>query len=276
MRSKDVIKIRERTKVLEQEFAGALFQLGNRLGDGIPAENAFGKVAELMPDTTSGNFFSVVSNNIKRRGMNIKEAIFDEKVGAMSIFPSNLIESAMKVLIESSKKGPRIASQAMINVSEYIKEIHRVDERLNDLMADIIADMKQQISFLTPAIAGIVVGITSMIITILGKLGSNLKNIGGGGASGLGIGGTNLSMFGDSVPAYFFQVIVGLYVVEIVYLLTIVTNGIENGEDKLSERYNLGVNLTKSTLTYVLIAATVTFIFNVVSVALLKGTAGVG
>jgi len=34
-----------------------MFQLGNRLGDGIPAEIAFAKVAETMKGTTSGDFF---------------------------------------------------------------------------------------------------------------------------------------------------------------------------------------------------------------------------
>src|SRR3989344_3632996 len=38
LRSKNVIKIREKTRELEEEFSSALFQLGNRLGDGLPAE----------------------------------------------------------------------------------------------------------------------------------------------------------------------------------------------------------------------------------------------
>ena len=37
-RTEKLIKIREEVKNLEKEFASALFQLGNRLGDGIPAE----------------------------------------------------------------------------------------------------------------------------------------------------------------------------------------------------------------------------------------------
>ena len=59
-------------------------------------------------------------------------------------------------------------------MSRYIKEIHRVEERPQDLMADIISSMKSQIKFLTPAIAGIVIGITSMISTILTKLSAQL------------------------------------------------------------------------------------------------------
>ena len=47
----------------------------------------------------------------------------------------------MSDIIESIKKGPRVASEALLNISRYIKEIHRVDERLKDLMADIISSI---------------------------------------------------------------------------------------------------------------------------------------
>ncbi|MBS3139200.1 hypothetical protein J4207_05855 [Candidatus Woesearchaeota archaeon] len=270
--SKNVIEIRERSKQLENEFASALFQLGNRLGDGLPAEIAFGKVADSMQGTVSGNFFQTVSQNITRLGMSVHEAIFDPEHGALKSYPSKVIESSMKVLSESSKKGPKIAAQALINVARYIKEIHAVNERLKDLMSEIISSMKSQIKFLTPAIAGIVIGITAMITTILGKLGGQLRSIssaGGQPGSGAGL----LALFGDSVPPFYFQVVVGIYVVEIIYILTIVTNGIEEGADQLSERYNLGMNLTKSVTTYIVIAGIVMLLFNLLAVSILKGIA---
>jgi hypothetical protein len=276
LRSKNVIKIREQSKALEQEFASALFQLGNRLGDGLPAEIAFGKVAEVMEGTLSGQFFELVSNNISRLGMSVEQAIFDEAKGALVYYPSTLIESSMKVLVESSKKGPLIASQAVINVSEYIKQIHRVDERLKDLMADIVSDMKSQVRFLTPAIAGIVVGITSMITQILGSLSMKLSDLSTQAAeSGTGMSGTQLlSMFGTGISTYFFQIMVGLYVVQITYILTTLLNGIENGSDKLSERYMVGNNMVKTTITYILITLVVSLIFNLVAGSILSSFTG--
>jgi len=89
---------------LEKEFAGSLFQLGNRVGDGIPVEIAFGDVAENMRGTPSGNFFMNVSLNMRELGMSVKKAIFDNRKGAILNFPSNLIESSMKVLLEGAKK----------------------------------------------------------------------------------------------------------------------------------------------------------------------------
>lgn len=267
LKSRNVFKMRQKAKKLELEFASALFQLGNRLADGLPLEIAFSKVASVLPDTTSGKFFNLVSMNITRLGLSVDDAIFHPKYGAIHQYPSNLIESSMKVLVESARKGPVIASQAIINVSNYIKEMHRVDERLRDLMADVISSMKSQIKFLTPTIAGIVIGITSMILTILGKLGQNFGNLTESTGQTAGVTGASLvqQFQGGAVPTYFFQIVVGLYVVELIFVLTILVNGIENGSDKTGEESMLGSNLIHSTWTYIAIAFVVILLFNIVA-----------
>ncbi len=272
LRSKNVIKIRQRTKELEDEFSSALFQLGNRLGDGIPAEIAFAKVATTMEGTTSGDFFNLVEKNITRLGMGLEQALFDSKVGAVVSFPSKVIESSMKVLIESIKKGPRIAAQALLSMSRYIKEIHRVEERLNDLMAEVISSMKAQVKFLTPAIAGIVIGITSMISVILIQLSLQLPAL-AAGSQGNEFDAM-FEIFKVGIPTYHFQIIVGIYIVQIAYILTVLSNGIENGVDKLGERYALGKNMVNSTLLYCFVAGVVMLLFNIFARAVLEGTVG--
>ena len=272
LKSQNVIKIREKAKQLELEFANALFQLGNRLGDNVPVELAVGKVANIMEGTVSGSFFQLVDLNIRRLGMSVDKAIFDPLHGALMSFPSNLIESSMKVLTQAIKKGPLIAAQALTNVGRYIKEIHKVNERLKDLMADVISSMKSQIKFLTPIIAGVVIGITSMITAILGKLSSQLTAIVSQSGSESGAPTGILGLFGDGIPTYYFQIIVGIYVVQITYILTVISNGVENGADKLNERYSLGNNLIRSTILYVFISGTVMILFNVIAGRILTAT----
>lgn len=275
LRSKNVIKIREKTQELEDEFSSALFQLGNRLGDGLPAEIAFAKVADNMKDTVSGEFFNLAEKNMTKLGMGLEQAIFDSKVGALVSFPSKVIESSMKVLVESAKKGPRIAAQALLSMSRYIKEIHRVEERLKDLMAEVLSSMKSQIKVLTPAIAGIVIGITSMISTILTRLSAQLSEFASqGGVDSGGAGWSEmLNIFGIGLPTFHFQILVGIYVVQITYILTILANGIENGPDKAGERYALGKNLINSTLLYCFICAVVIVLFSIFSLSILQNPA---
>jgi hypothetical protein len=272
VRSRKLIAVRNETKALEQEFAGAIFQLGNRLGDGVPAELAFSKVAEVMAGTKSGEFFRIVAVNVQKMGMSVEQAIFDQKRGAILLFPSPIIESSMKVLVESSRKGPLEASQSLITMSQYIKEIHRVEERLRDLMADVISSMKSQIGFLTPAIAGIVVGITSMITTILGALNMQLGAFGSGSAELGSLGGLAQTL-GIGLPTFVFQAIVGIYVVQITWILAYLVNGIENGRDKLNEEYEQGRGLRMATILYVGISFVVTLLFNFIAGTIMSGLA---
>ncbi|KKQ89297.1 MAG: hypothetical protein UT12_C0017G0018 [Candidatus Curtissbacteria bacterium GW2011_GWC2_38_9] len=235
----------------------------------IPAELAIEKVALNIQGTTSGDFFNLVSMNIRRLGLSLKQAIFDPMYGAILYFPSNLIESSMKVLTESIRKGPVVAAQALINVSRYIKEIDRVNERLKDLMADLISSISTQIKFLTPAISGIVVGITSMISAIIRKLNVIVEAGARGGDDAGNIGIVGGIDFKIGIPTYYFQIIVGIYIVEIIFILTILANGIENGSDNLAENHSLGKNLIKSTLLYVIISFVVMVLFNFLSMQIL-------
>lgn len=206
--------------------------------------------------------------------MGLRDAIFNTRTGALVYFPSTVIESSMKVLIESIRKGPLIASQALTNVSRYIKEIHAVNERLRDLMADIVSDITSQINFLTPAISGIVIGITSMITTILGSLAGQIGKLSSPEVGGK-IGGI-AGLFGDGVPTYYFQLVVGVYVVQIIYILTVMANGIQNGADRLGEQDAIGKNLIKSTVSYCVIALIVMLLFNFIAAQILGKTLAAG
>jgi len=103
-KTKDLIKERIKTKQLEKEFNNSLFQLGNRIGNGVPPELAFGKIAESARGLITENFFRIVNYNIRQNGMNVERAIFDSRRGAINYYPSDLIATSMRILIESSKK----------------------------------------------------------------------------------------------------------------------------------------------------------------------------
>ncbi|AJF61190.1 TPA: hypothetical protein HA239_04950 [Candidatus Woesearchaeota archaeon] len=268
-RTKKLVKIRAETKALENEFAAAIFQLGNRIGDGLPAEIAFSKVSHIMEGTKSGQFFDLVTTNLSTLGMGVEDAIFDPKHGAITKFPSALIESSMKVFVESAKKGPEIASQSLINISTYIKEMHRVDERLKDLMSEITSSMRSQINFLAPLISGIVIGLTSMITTILITLGNQVTSFSSSNVAGTTTG--LLELFSDSIPTFYFQIVVGIYVVQITYLLTTMLNTIENGYDPLNERFMLGNFIRKSGVLYSAIAFAVIMMFNIIAATVVSG-----
>lgn len=267
--SKKLIKIRQNTSKMEKEFSGAIFQLGNRVGQGLPVEHTFHSVAEDMKGTPSGDFLRIVDTNIRKLGMSVKEAIFNRERGALVYFPSNLIKTSMKVLIESSKKGPSVVAKSLLTISDYVHRVNAIAERLKDLLAEILSSMKSQITFLTPMIAGIVVGVTSMMISIINFLSQALVEYGGEGSpeGTLGNMGAILSILNitDIIPGYQFQMVVGLFVIEVTIVLTIFSNGIENGIDTVSQRYKMAKNLFVSVGLYFVITLISILIFNVLA-----------
>jgi len=251
-KTKDLIKERDKTKQLESEFNNSLFQLGNRLGNGVPPELAFGKVADSSRGLMTEDFFRRVNYNIRQMGMGIKKAIFDPRRGAISYYPSDLIATSMRILIESSKKGLKIAAVSLMSISEYVKNIKKISTRLQDMLAEIISDMKSNMTFLAPLLSGIVVGLSAMITSILTKLGI------GGEASSAALGnfGAIMDIFDKAamIPPYYLQLAIGIYLIQIVFILTSTLVTINSGEDKLQKTNKIGINLRKGVFLYFIVA----------------------
>jgi hypothetical protein len=257
LKTSQLIKTRIETKELEQEFASSLFQLGNRLGDGIPAEIAFGRVAESVRGTKTENFFKTVNSNINQLGMSLENAIFNLKRGAIIYYPSELVKTSMQIMLEAVKKGLQVAARALTSISQYVKNIHKINERLEDLLADIVSDMRSNMTFLAPVLAGIVVGLAVMITTILNKLGLMLSMQGTESVAGIETAAQLTSMFDITtmIPPYFLQIIIGIYIIEIIFILTRTLVRVESGVDALSEKAQVARNLKFGMLLYILVTA---------------------
>ncbi|MBI2632430.1 hypothetical protein HYW75_05480 [Candidatus Pacearchaeota archaeon] len=250
-----LIQAREKTKILEEEFTNSLFQLGNRIADGNPAEIAFAKVSDSTRGQMTQNFFALVNTNIQQGGFSLEEAIFDKKRGAITFYPSALIATSMKILVESVKKGLQIAARSLMSISDYVKNIQKINQRLRDLLAEVISDMKSNMTFLAPLLAGIVVGLSSMITLILNKLQGFQETLSPEGAevaSGFGSLQSITKIFDLSsmIPPYFIQVVIGIYIIEIIFILTSALVTVNNGKDPLKEKYDTARNLRTGILLY--------------------------
>ena len=274
MKTKILLKTREETKKLENEFASSLFQLGNRLGDGLPAEIAFGRVAESVRGTATEGFFKTVNVNINQLGMGIEQAIFNPRRGAIVYFPSELVKTSMKILVEAVKKGLQVAARALMSISEYVKDIHKINERLRDLLAEIVSDMKSNMTFLAPILAGVVVGLSTMITTILAKLQIMMQTTGGEGIPGGIADITQMLNLEGMIPPFFMQIIVGLYLVEIIFILTGTLVRVESGVDKLNEKSQTAKNLQYGMMLYLLVALIATIALSLIAGIAVGGGGG--
>jgi len=255
LKTQEIIKSRDYSKMLESEFNNSLFQLGNRIGDGTPAELAFARVAESSQGLVTADFFRAVNSNIQSLGMPLDKAIFDTKRGAIINYPSNLISTSMHILIESVRKGLQVAAASLMSIADYIRNINKINDRLRDLLAEVTSDMKSNMTFLAPILAGFVVGLSSMITLILTKL-KSLTDVTGASGSNLGIADKITDLFGveNLIPPYFLQICVGIYIIEIIFILTKTLVTVDSGPDELKSTYETGKNLLSGGLLYFIVA----------------------
>jgi hypothetical protein len=228
-----------------------LFQIGNRLGNGVPPELVFGKVAESSKGLVAGDFFKRVNYNIQQMGMSVEKAIFDSRRGVILFYPSDLIATSMRVLVESSKKGLKIAAISLMSISEYVKNIQKITERLKDILAEIVSEMKSNMTFLAPLLSGIVIGLAMMITSILSTLGTAMSSP-DVDVSALGGLSSILDIFKVEamIPPYYLQIAIGIYLIEVIFILTNTLVTIDSGEDKLEKTSRIGANLKTGIVFY--------------------------
>ncbi len=265
-KNREVIQLKSKIGEIEDQFSSAIFQLGNRIGENIPAEAAFGHVAENMKGSEISKFFEVVDSNIRQGGMTLEDAIFDEKNGASRLYPSELMDSIMKLLLEAVKKSPKVAAESMTSLSKYLQKMHQVKERMTDLLSDTLSSMRMQASFLAPLVSALVVSLSVLITRVLTNLTSQLDTLqtSGTGDAGLGFGTGLASIFKveSAMPPYLLQLMVGFYIIQVVFLLSYALSGIVKGPGKIDFEWTFSQNILRSTLLYCGLTLVGTIIFS--------------
>ncbi len=254
--SRQKMKIRSDIEKIEDEFSEALFQLGNKLEGGTPIEVATDRATENLKNLKIAEFFWNISVNMKKLGFSFEQALFDSEYGAVWAYPSRLIKSVMRVIVQSSEKGVRVAAGSMLTVSRYLKDMHEVKEEINEILGETVSSMKFLALFLAPIVSGVVVTMAVIIMRILSSLCGQIGEL----ASGTDVSGFSSFVFcagwgqGTATPpisASAFQFVVGLYMIETIILLSFFINRIEYGDDAIGLRDTLAITMLFATIMYV-------------------------
>jgi Flp pilus assembly protein TadB len=248
------IKVRKDIEKIENEFATALFQLGNSISGGLPLELAIEKARANLKEMKIADLFDIISLNMKKFGYTFEQALFDKEVGALWYYPSRLIQSIMQTIMQSAKKSVTTASNSMVIISRYLKDVHEVKEEIDDILGETISSMKFLAMFLAPMVAGVTVTLAVIILQILTKLGTAMQGI----MASAGSMNTYQSFLlvpwamGGEMPITpaFFQMVVGVYMIETAVLLSVFLNGVKYGEDPVGLRDNIWMILLFGIIIY--------------------------
>lgn len=262
------LRIRKEIAEIEAEYAEALFQLGSLLSRGIPLETSLRRTQEAIKNLKISKFFEKILYNIETFGMTLESATFDKQYGAINYYPSSVVEATMGVIVETSKKGMASSSKAMLIISKYLKDMHEVNEDLKDMMEEVTSSMSIQALILAPLSSGIVVTIYAVMARLSIALSGLLQNLSHTLSSSLGtaadIGGNvfdSIINIGSVMPVHYFQIIVGIYLVQIVAIISVSLSSINNGEETLLKRHDLAKTLGIGAVVYFITLLFTYFLF---------------
>ncbi len=259
--ARENMELKKRVRELESLFANALYQLASAMREGLPMEQAIGFVAERMKGTEVEYFFKLTYDKIQRLGYPLRKAILDEKAGTIRLFPSDIIKSVMLVLVESAEKGPSSAAMTAAGISNYLRNLQQVQEKIIDILADQIQSFNFQATVLIPLISGAIVGLNEIISLIILKI--SHYAVMSTGLEAVGTFGfvSNLLNISGVIQPSFMQLVVGIFMILLSIILGVFVGGLEDGWDLVSIASYMGRFLIFGTIFYTIIAILVSGIF---------------
>ncbi len=256
------VKVRAQIMEIEDDLPEALFQLGNQFTERIPVEDAV-KNFVLEYDRLNLKkrsiylFFSSVLQKMQNLGQTFGDAIFNNRSGVLIRYPSVLLKEIAWILVEGAKKGAAILYNVTTKISVYLGSVKKIQELLYDLLTETVSSINVQAKFLAPFLAAVVGSLTFVIVRALWLMTQNLESVikslslGVVGAGDILGGLFNLSRV---TPPTMFQAMVGIYLVEAVYLLSNLSNGVENGFDNVSKEATVARNMLIAIIVYVIVS----------------------
>ncbi len=247
------VKIRNDILKLEEEFRELLFALGQEIKRGIPLESAIEKVIPTLRGTSSKNFLSKIVDNIKFRGYSLREAVFG-KEGAIHNYPSKLIHSIVRAIVDAAEKGTEIISRIMLSISKYLEDMHKLQNEIEEKFSEIVGSMSMQAKILIPFLCGIMNVLAYMMIKVITQIGATMKSLPITNQAAVPYASFLASLWQSlSITPASFQIVMGIYALEAIAILSWFINGIIVGEDEISLHYTIGKNLMFGGILYILI-----------------------
>lgn len=258
--NKDRVEYLQEVEKIEDAFPEALFQLGNSLSRGNPIELGIRQAVTRMQDVEIKDMFNVIAYNMSEIGMTFEEAIFDDQYGAIRQYPSQTIQSVMRAITQSSQKGTRVVARAMMSISDYLKNIYKTEEEIQERLGETMATMVFVAFVLAPIISGVALGLGTIITKafymiqlemektqLQDQLGNNATNSTGdlpdSGQVDAPVddpGEIWLFTADGTVPPDILQLVIGIYLIELMMILGIFYTRLTEGRNPVIRKFFTG------------------------------------
>ncbi|MCX6767542.1 MAG: hypothetical protein NTY90_02310 [Candidatus Micrarchaeota archaeon] len=243
-------KVQDEIRGMEGEFKDAMYVLASRLGENKPMEEAMRHAVEFLPKSKiASEVFQRILSNITMLGMTLDAAIFDPTFGAVKNVPSQVIRGGMSVLVDSVQLGVNVAAKSLMSLSLQLRNAQKIDESLRHLLEDVTVMLSTMATFIAPVVLAVVSSMQQMIINSISSAAAGSTEQ----AQVPGMGGGMTSMFShkpDTADPATFALIMGVYVIEIVFMLIYFNSQVEDTHNPLHTYVSIAKALPMAAILY--------------------------
>jgi Flp pilus assembly protein TadB len=257
-----VLKIQEEIESVEKEFDEAIYQLGYRISTGAPLETALKNSSENIKQFKIKGLFDRCISNMENLSMTFERSLFDDTSGALKYYPSKMIKAMMKIVAESVKKGMNVASEAMLTIHKYLRNMHYTQEKIEDLLEETVSSLKFNAYILVPAICGIVVAMSQIVMSIMVILMEKMQQT--QGVTGV-INFNPIPMivdFKNTISPTELQLVIGIYFIELSVIMGSFIIAASYGENPVKKKYLISKILIIGIVLYIITMVMIGSVFS--------------
>ncbi|MEM5814294.1 MAG: hypothetical protein QXD77_00565 [Candidatus Aenigmatarchaeota archaeon] len=230
---------RKRIKQIDAQLPDALYYIRNVLSEGRPLEEALEFAGQMMGKTPLAVQMKDASNLIKRRHITTEAAL----VGRESPFErkSKLLQSTLFMLTASLRGGIRSAAQTCHIMHNYMRRINKIEKNLQNMLSRNLSMMRLTAMMFAPLVGAVITVLFALIV----------KGMSGATSQTSILGFSTMSAITTpNIPTPVLQLILGLYVLGLNFVLIRYVTTIENGSDSVKLGMDLSTSLTASLLIF--------------------------
>jgi hypothetical protein len=225
---------------MEKEFSDALYIIGKRIGEEKSPEESFLHTAKTMSGSKLAHIFSITGYNLSAMRTTIKDALFNSEYGSLKYVYSDRIKAIMRLFVEGIQKSQRSVSMSIIRIADHLKELQQIENKIKDTLFSFTSTLRSTAAVFAPLIAGVTLAITKLISEVIHSMSGTIPRESFTENNPLLFSNVTEVFTLENVGSEYFVLVIGIYIIELVFLITRFSNGIDEGDDKAAYLYSLG------------------------------------
>ena len=230
---------REKIKEIDAQLPDALYHMRNMLAEGRPVEEALEFSGSMLGNTPLAKQMKEASNLIKRRHITTEAAL----TGHESPFDkrSKLLQSSLSTINASLHGGIKAAAQTCNVMYNYLERIKKIERSLMNMLSRNLAMMKLTALLFAPLVGAIIVILFTLIVQSMAGATERYEILGYPFMSAIST---------PAIPTPVLQLVLGLYVLGLNFVLIRYVTIIEAGSDSVKLGMDLATSLAASLFVF--------------------------